>query len=148
MTGARPITSYDVRHSRDGGESWTEVDPATLGARVYAIGGLDNGTSYLVQVRAVSTRSATAVGPIRQRARPKGVPDRPVAPVLTAGDMELVVSWTAPYNGGWPITSYDLRHRVAGSGESAWSDVLSVWTSTMGGDLEHTVGSLDQRRVL
>ena len=32
--------------------------------------------------------------------------------------------------------SYDLRRRVAGSGESAWSHVVSVWTSGVGGDLE------------
>ena len=72
-TGETGITAYDVRHietSEDETDDtkWTVVDSAwTSGTLEYAITGLDNGTGYDVQVRAVNsngdgTWSGTEVG--------------------------------------------------------------------------------------
>ncbi len=57
--GGSPVTGYE--YSIDGGETWI---PAAQGSSPLRIGGLDNGTEYEVQVRAVneagsSTGSAT-----------------------------------------------------------------------------------------
>ena len=71
--GETGITAYDVRHietSEDEADDnkWTVLDDAwTSGALEYTITGLDNGTQYDVQVRAVNpngdgTWSGTEVG--------------------------------------------------------------------------------------
>ena len=149
-SGGWPITSYDLRHRVAGsGESgWTEAlsvwTSGVGGDLVRTIPGLVNGVSYEVGVRAVNAAGDGGWSDSAQATPERTPPEKPQPPSLTAGDEdgELVVSWAALGDGGWPITSYDLRHRVAGSGESGWTEALSVWTSGVGGDLKHTVGSL------
>ena len=59
-TGETGITAYDVRHIKTSDDesvdaNWTLVDSAwTTGTLEYTITGLDNGTEYDVQVRAVN----------------------------------------------------------------------------------------------
>ncbi|MFM6913648.1 MAG: fibronectin type III domain-containing protein, partial [Aquirufa sp.] len=42
-------------------------------------------------------------------------PDFPSAPVVTGGVERLHVTWTAPNDGGRPITSYGVRYRPVGA---------------------------------
>ena len=51
--------------------------------------------------------------------RVAGAPEAPSAPTLTADDARIVVSWTAPSDGGSAITGYDVQHRAGSSG--AWT---------------------------
>ncbi len=51
--GGSAITGYHLRHSADGGTSWTEMSSGITGTSS-TIAGLTNGTSYHVQVRAVN----------------------------------------------------------------------------------------------
>ena len=71
--GGTGITAYDVRHIKTSEDEsvdadWTVVDDAwTSGTLEYTITGLDNGTEYDVQVRAVNSNgdgawSTTTVG--------------------------------------------------------------------------------------
>ena len=54
-------------------------------------------------------------------------PSRPAAPSLVVdSDTEITATGVAPDNGGSPITSYDWRHRVRGSGGSGWVDRSNV----------------------
>ncbi|MCY4421495.1 MAG: fibronectin type III domain-containing protein, partial [Acidimicrobiaceae bacterium] len=134
--GGEAITSYDVQYSGDGGSSWTVVAPAwTSGALSYTVASLVNGTGYGVQVRAVN---AVGAGPWSESAAatPRGAPAKPAPLVLAAGDKHLVVSWSAPADGGSEITSYDVRYK--GDGES-WTEVASAWTQ---GSLSYTIGPL------
>ncbi|MCY4421488.1 MAG: fibronectin type III domain-containing protein, partial [Acidimicrobiaceae bacterium] len=130
------ITRYDVRHSGNGGATWTTVEAWTGGpALSHTIGSLVNGSPYLVAVRA-----ANVAGPGRwsdpATATPKGVPAKPAPPSLTPGDGQLAVSWSAPADGGFAITRYDVRH--SGDGGATWT-TAEAWTS---GALSYTVGSL------
>ena len=72
-TGGADITSYDIRHIATSADetvdaNWTVLDRRwTSGPLVYAVTGLDNGTEYDVQVRAVNSEgdgawSATVTG--------------------------------------------------------------------------------------
>ncbi len=48
------------------------------------------------------------------------VPGTMAAPTLEAGNEQLIATWTAPNNGGSPITAYDLQYRT---GEEEWTEI-------------------------
>ena len=54
-------------------------------------------------------------------------PSAPSAPRLTAGDGQLVVSWTAPSDSGAAIDDYDVRYRPAGG---SWTELPDAVKST------------------
>ena len=134
--GGSAITSYDVRYRTTNG-IWGSPQSAGNSTAI-DITGLTNGVSYDVQSRAVNsvgngpwsaTKSATP------RTKP-GIPSPSVAP----GDRSLVVTWTAPNNGGSAITRYDVRHiRSDATGKATPSN----WTvSDAGTSLSHTIPNL------
>ena len=49
------------------------------------------------------------------------------APMLTAGDGQLEVGWTAPSDGGSPINDYDVRYRPA---RGSWTELPDTGRST------------------
>ena len=112
------ITDYDVQYSSDGGSTWTEWNASnTSTATNTTITGLTNGTSYQVQVRAANTHGD---GPWSPSATMKpGTPVAPAAPLLTSGNAQLSVSWTAPANSGSAITDYDVQYKATSA--SNWS---------------------------
>ena len=58
---------------------------------------------------------------------PATAPSRPAAPSLVVdSDVRITATGVAPDDGGSPITSYDWRHRVTGSGGSGWVDRSNV----------------------
>ena len=63
-------------------------------------------------------------------------PTRPAAPALVVdSDTEITATGVEPDDGGSPITSYDWRHRVTGSGNAGWvnrSNVVSLIQSFSG----------------
>jgi Ca2+-binding RTX toxin-like protein len=76
------------------------------------IGGLSNGTAYTFDVAAVN---AVGAGPASVRSAPAvpfvpaTAPDAPVIGTATAGNATATVTWTAPADGGSPITGYTVR---------------------------------------
>ena len=144
--GASDITSYDLRYK--GGGDWIEVKGiATSDADDYSLTGLGVGVSYDIQVRAVNDAgpgpwSGTKTG----RTTPEA-PDAPSVPTLTPRTGELRTAWTAPNDGGDPITRYDLRYirtdatAAEKQDDDNWTRRTGVWR-TGGGDLEHTESGL------
>ena len=58
---------------------------------------------------------------------PATVPSRPDPPALVVNsDTRITATGVAPDDGGSPITSYDWRHRITGSGGSGWVDRSNV----------------------
>ncbi|MGI9513880.1 MAG: fibronectin type III domain-containing protein [Anderseniella sp.] len=127
--GGSPITAYHVQHRISAAGVWSTTDTDNIAAinnaaaMSYTIPNLTNGTSYQVRVRAANAQgdggwSSPAI------ATPVAVPDTMNVPMLTIGDNNLTVTWTAPNDGGSTITEYNLRHS-ADSG-SSWSDIIDV----------------------
>ena len=136
--GGSPITDYDLRYYAgttdpsdpdDWIEGWEAGGADHIGAaRSATITGLDEISDYVVQVRANngdgsgewsdSGADTTDEGPASP-ATPTA-PATPPAPSVSAvtGTRNLTVSWTAPNDGGSPITDYDLRY-YAGSRDPA-----------------------------
>ncbi|WP_449281833.1 fibronectin type III domain-containing protein [Leucobacter sp.] len=108
--GGETVTEY--QYSVDGGASWSST--GSLSGR-FVIGGLADGTSYPVLVRAV-----TSAGDGASSAPVSGTPaSAPGAPTLTAlqrGDGQLTVEATLGGSGGSPVT--DLEYTLDGG--STW----------------------------
>lgn len=116
-TGA--TVSFNAPESN--GEAITEYRIYSGGSQVASctktvceVNGLTTGRSYTFTVTAVNA-SGESDGAESNPVTLTGVPDRPGAPEVKAGDGELAVSWHAPNNNGSRITSYTVYATTAGA---------------------------------
>ncbi len=132
-TGGSAITAYHLRYRKGGVWSYITSGIGTNTNRI--IYGLTNGSSYSVQVRA---KNAVGEGGWSGSviATPSTTPSTPNAPTLVPGNGRLTVSWTAPNNGGSPITAYHLSYRRVGT--TPWTYI----TSGIGTNTSHTITGL------
>ncbi len=148
--GGAAITTYDVRYietSEDEavGANWTVLDGVwAAGALHHVLTGLENGTQYDLQVRAVN---AAGEGPwsATTARRPRTVPGAPTIDSVTGGQRSLSVEWSAPASdGGADVSSYHLRYRPTNTeGKPSivqWTLLADIWTS---GALEYTISGLE-----
>ena len=145
--GETGITAYDVRHIETSEDetvdaNWTVVDDAwTSGALEYTIIGLDNGTQYDVQVRAVNangdgTWSGTEVGTPALPA--------PTIDSVRADDRAVLVSWSAPTRISSKVELYDVRYIETSADETVdanWTVEEDAWEYG-GGALAYAVTGL------
>ncbi|MEV4752506.1 fibronectin type III domain-containing protein [Streptosporangium sp. NPDC049248] len=103
-TGGMALTGYTVT-ATPGGRTATVSGQATTAT----VTGLTNGTNYTFTVVAAN---AAGSGPASQPSpgvTPVGPPAPPTAVTATAGDRQVIVTWTAPADtGGSPITGYTV----------------------------------------
>lgn len=94
---------------RTEGEEYAANPSATVSSSVYSYTAdqLSNGTLYYFVVKAVNTGGASPASNEVQ-AKPKTVPGAPLNVTATASDGLAVVSFTAPADGGSPITGYEV----------------------------------------
>ena len=124
-TAGLTLASYEYRHAAVGATlptTWTPVGNVLT----TDVTGLTNGTTYNFELRAVSTTDAK--GEVASASgTPSTVPD---APTLTAteGYRFIVLSWTAPDNGGAAITSYRIERE---NNDGTWSNARTVPGSTL-----------------
>ncbi len=114
--GAAATTGWQVR--TDDGD-WMDVSGADTSS--YSVTGLDNGTAYTVEVRAVNSFGAGEAG--SASATPATTPS---APSVSAerGDGSSTVSWTAGDDGGSAVTGWQVQVNDGG-----WTDVAADSTS-------------------
>ena len=106
--GGSAVTGYTAT-ATPGGQSCTTTDALSC-----VISGLTNGTSYsvtLTATNAVGTSGASTAASVT----PATLPAAPAAPTAIAGDMNAVVTWVAPDNGGLPITGYTVTASPGGA---------------------------------
>ena len=145
--GGDDITSYDLRSIKTSEDetmdaNWdVETGVWSSGDLEADLGGLDTGTQYDVQVRAVNDAgsgawSGTRVGRTR--------PGAPAVDSVTGIEKGLTVEWSAPTtDGDVAVSSYDLRYVRTSydeTYEANWTVRSGVWTS---GDLAATVTGLE-----
>ncbi|MBX9717977.1 MAG: fibronectin type III domain-containing protein, partial [Microbacteriaceae bacterium] len=126
--GGSPITTYE--YSTDGGATWRPREYGTTASPLVittlssdGTTPLTNGTTYYVEVRAVNAQGAgTASGVAEGIART--MPSAPSITNVTVGSGELRVQFSAPANGGSPITSYQYR-----LDDGAWIVTTGLGTS-------------------
>ena len=120
------VAKYQYRSSSGG--SWTDIaDSASL--TMYAVTGLQPGTSYDFSLRAVN--SAGAAGPASASAPVSTTPSPPSAPRgLSAepGEGTAALRWTDPSNA--TITRYEYRWKRDGGAYSSWTALPGSGAST------------------
>ncbi len=99
--GGSPITS--VEYSIDGGTSWTAASDLSGS---FVIGGLTNGDSYSVQIRAVNV-VGTSIGSNILTSIPVGPPSAPVISTITPSSEKLNIEYTLGSNNGSTVTTVE-----------------------------------------
>ena len=127
------ITGYRIEVSPNGTDSWTTVGPNTSFTTVetsYTHTGLALETEYHYRVYAISRQAGESIHPsnvVSITTGPSVRPNRPPGVTATAGtDRSATVTWTAPYDGGSPITGYEVNYNFSGERDYIWNNQPSV----------------------
>jgi len=123
LTQGSPVINYEIEIG--GGLSTTQQSLANITNWTWT--GLTNGTSYQFRVRAQNSAASDNLGwsmwsQWSATEHPLTVPDPAAAPVATRGNGQIVLDWTEPYDGGDPISLYQIQQQ----GTSPWLDVTPV----------------------
>ena len=108
--GGSAITEYQYRYVEGdtAGGTWTDTDSTTTSQRVT---GLDKGTEYTFDVRAVNGVGQSAASGSATETTGTTVADPPTGLAVDASTTSVVFSWDAPTDdGGTDITEYQYRH--------------------------------------
>ena len=100
--------------------------------------GLDNGKTYTCTVTATNKNGTSPPSAASGSAEPQTVPSAPAKPTVAAADGQITVSFSAPFDGGNPITSYTATCTSSNGGTSG--------TNTGGGS-PITVSGLDDAKT-
>jgi len=133
--GGNMITAYNATcTSSNGGMPGSLSNAGTVTPIV--VTGLTNGKSYTCTVTASNTDgTGPASAPSSPAVVPSTVPDAPATPTVSAGNAEIVVSFSPPANNGDPIISYaatctDGTNPVIRSGTSSPITVFGLVNGT------------------
>jgi hypothetical protein len=114
--GGSPITGYTVEQSANGGP-WTaaNIDPATGTTTTRTVTGLTNGIPYTFRVAAVNAVGTGNFSSASNSVTPVGAPGAPTIGTADSTNPEqATVRWTAPNDGGSPITGYTVEQSANG----------------------------------
>ncbi len=138
--GGSLITSYTVTPSV-GSTAGTPVTVANQSPSASTtITGLTSGTTYTFTVSATNSVGTSAASAPSNAVTPQAqaAPNAPTGVSAVAGSGSATVSWTAPSNGGSPITSYTITPYTTGESATAGTPVVvtgnpPVTTTTVSG---------------
>jgi hypothetical protein len=123
--GGSPITGYVVQRKLasqpDSSFAFAYEGRGTpSGSRVTVnIAGLVNGTAYVFRVAAKNARGVGPYTPSSSPITPASVPAAMSPPTCTPGNAQITLNWTAPNNGGSPITDYVIQSQTWPAGWAA-----------------------------
>ena len=131
-TGGAAISDYDVRYQAGAtaGGTWTSLGQTTTS---YTQTGLDKGTQYTFQVRAVNSVGDSAASSSDTTTTLTTVPGAPTSLSISTDATSADFSWTAPTDtGGAAISDYDVS-----------SDDGATWNATGSTSTTYTLTGLD-----
>jgi hypothetical protein len=106
-TGGAPILDYEVVYEKEGDADWISLSTTVTTTSYQTTVELVGGENYLFKVR---TRNSVGYSQYSTSVtiRAARIPDAPTNVDTSVVDGYSVISWTAPYNGGTPITAYHI----------------------------------------
>ena len=138
------ITGYEVRYVKTGAawSEWTAIPGSGASTESHTVSGLDGGSSYTFEVRAVNSagkglESQATATPTGSSTPIVTAPAAPTGLSAEAGNGQVVLSWSDPDNDS--ITRYEVRYGKVGESWGAWTAISNSDADTTG----HTVPSLD-----
>ncbi|MDQ1667323.1 MAG: large repetitive protein, partial [Actinomycetota bacterium] len=131
-SGGTPITGYVLRHRKVATPAvgWT-VENVAANVNSMVLSGLSQSTKYEAQAAAandIGTGSFSSV----VSATTHTTPSVPTALKVTSAVAGLSVSWSAPANGGSPITGYVVRYSPSAGGAAEQQEVTGTSTTLTG----------------
>lgn len=135
----QPVTSYTIHNSlaSNGVFAPDVLVAAPVGTSVVpttaTITGLTNGAIYQFEVSAANSLGSSALSAPSNQVKPEPitVPAAPANVLATATNAQALLAWTAPSNGGSPITSYTVT--VLSGGVPTGQTVTVAGTATGAG---------------
>ena len=118
--GGSQITSYTITPYIGTTAQTTTTITGSPPATTATVTGLTNGTTYTFTVTATNSPGTSPPSTASNAITPTA-PTAPGAPSnvsATAGNAQATVSWTAPSNGGSPITSYTVTPYIGTSAQT------------------------------
>jgi len=109
-----PITEYRVYDQ-------TGRQVATCSDNVCGVDGLSDGQTYSFTVVAVNKEGDSDPSKASNTITISGVPGRPGAPLLTAGDGTITATWARAKDNGSPVTGYTATASLAGGSDATCS---------------------------
>jgi hypothetical protein len=126
-----PNLDYKIEFSSNGGVSWSLFNDGVDANLVKSVTGLTQGTTYVFRVFALSSEGAGEKSQISTPAIPATAPDAPNAPTITRqSSNSIVISWSAPNDGGQPISNYVIQRSTGYGGWELPSLLPRTGTST------------------
>ena len=108
---ADELSGFQYRQKSSGGYgNWIDARNSSASTTVHVVAGLDNGTTYTFQVRAVNS-SGGGLASNELSAVPSTTPGAPTNLTATAGDKEVTLTWSPPDDGGMRISGYLCQRR-------------------------------------
>jgi titin len=108
--GGQPITDYKIEYSSNG-VTWVVFADGTSTSTSATVSGLVPGTSYRFRISAINSvgtgTSSSPTEPIIAATAPQ-TPKAPTVVITGTTGGRVIVSWTAPANGGVVITGYEV----------------------------------------
>ena len=126
-----PITGYTVTPIRNGVAQTPLTFDASTTTRTLT--GLTAGASYTFTVAATNALGTSAASPASTAVVPYTVPGQPAITAATAGDSAATLTWTAPANGGSPITGYVVTPYIGAVAQTPQTFTGTATTQTATG---------------
>ena len=117
-TGGSPITGYQVTPYINGTAQAPILTNST--STSYTVTGLSDGTAYTFAVAAINA-NGTGANSTQSAAVTPAAPNVPAAPTnvqATPHDKSVALTWTAPADGGSPITGYQVTPYINGAAQT------------------------------
>ena len=140
--GGSAVTGWKYRQKTDGGSygSWTQISNSSSGNSLSGtVTGLQNGTAYRFQVRAVNANGDGAESPESDAVTPAGPPAAPGKPTVTGGNQQVTLAASVSSNGGSAVTGWKYQQKVDGGSYGSWTQISN---SSSGNSLSGTVTGL------
>ena len=130
-TGGSPVTDYIAQRSSNGGQTWVTVSDSVTATTSMTATGLDNGTTYVFRVAAVTLAGPGQWTAISAGAVPRGPATVPLNVQGTVGDGQVALTWTAPTStGGSTLRDYLVQSSTDGG--RSWSTVADGVSANTG----------------
>jgi len=129
--GGAPITGYNVYRSTSAGGEGTIPFATGLTTTSFTDSSVTNGTQYYYTVAAVNAAGTSPQSGEASATPQATVPSAPAGLVASAGNGQVMLSWTVPNSdGGSPITGYNVYRGTSAGGEGSTPVATNVVSSS------------------